>query len=107
MKDAYGAPLVSFHDRVNAEGVGYMGFAPSRRADDNNAAGFLQPIGIELFHEFVSGYLRIEGPVEVLQSFHSFDPRQFQQLFDSPFLPRMVFRGKELLDYSEVLFGQG
>ena len=74
IKEAEEDRLVTLEDGFIAEGGGKMGFPYPCGANENEVGGLLQPLGVKELHDFVSGDLGVEGPVEVTEPFGAFNP---------------------------------
>ena len=87
--------LMAFEDGFITESRGEVSFAYTGRADEDEIARGLEPLGLDKLHEFVSGDPRVEGPVKVAQSFDPFDSRHTEQVLDSFLFPELRLLGKE------------
>jgi hypothetical protein len=87
--------LMAFEDGFVTKGRGEVRFADAGRADQDEIARSLEPLGLDKLHEFVSGNPGIKRPVEVAQSFDSFDARHAKQVLDSFLFPELRLLGKE------------
>jgi len=81
-------------------------FADAGRADEDEIARGLEPLGLNKLHEFVSGDPGIKRPVEVAQSFDSFDARHTEQVLDSFLFPELRLLGKETEQEGFFLIGE-
>ena len=87
--------LFSLRYRVKAEGTRDMRLPHPGRADQDEIARLLQPVGGHELHELLPWQLRVEGPVEVGKEFHPFDPRHAQQVLPFLLFPQPVFLREE------------
>jgi hypothetical protein len=58
-------------DRFVADGLGQMGFAQSRRTEEEDVGAFLDEVASGQLEELLLGQLGIKAPVEVLEGFQS------------------------------------
>ena len=91
VKEAEKDGLVALEDRLITEGVGQMGFAHSRRTDQDEIGGLFKPLGVNKLHDLISGDFGIKGPVEVTESFDAFNPRHTHQVFNPFLFPQTSF----------------
>ena len=82
--------LIAFQDGIMADGRGKVGFTDPGRTDEDEVAGFMEPVGMKKLHDLVSGDFGIKGPVKVLKQFDAFDPGGSHQVLDSFFLPELI-----------------
>ena len=78
-----------------ADGCGEVGFAYSCGTDEDEVAGFLEPVGGQKLHDLVAGDFRIESPVEIAQELDALDAGGSHQVLDSLCLPELILFTQE------------
>jgi hypothetical protein len=91
IKEAQKDRLMPLAQGVMAERRGDMGFPHSRRPYQNETAGFLQPLCVHVFKDFIPRYLWIILPVKVLKRFSPLDPDRLLVLNPLLFFSLMFF----------------
>ena len=95
VKEAEKDGLVTLEDGFITEGGGQMGFAHSRRTDQDEIGGLFEPLGVNKLHDLILGDFGIKGPVEVTEPFDAFDPRHTHQVFNAFLFPQTSFIREE------------
>jgi hypothetical protein len=80
-----------------ADGGSKVGFADPGRPDEDEVAGFFEPVGMKKLHDLVTGDFGVEGPVKVLKELDPLDPGGSHQVLDSLFLPELILFMEESL----------
>jgi len=95
IKEAEKDGLVTLEDGFITEGGGQMGFAHSRRTDQNEIGGLFEPLGVNKLHDLILGDFGIKGPVEVTEPFDAFNPGHTHQVFNPFLFPQTSFIREE------------
>jgi len=89
--------LVALEDRIMADGGSEVSFADPRRTNEDQVAGFLEPVGVKKLHDLIAGDLGVKGPVEVVKELDAFDTRGSHEVLDSLFFSELILFGQESL----------
>ena len=89
--------LIAFENCIIADGGSDVGFADPCGTNEDEVAGFLEPVGVKKLHDLIAGDLGVKGPVEVVEELNAFDSGGSHQILDSLFFPELILFGQELL----------
>ena len=78
-----------------ADGGSDVGFADPCGTDEDEVAGFFEPVGVKKLHDLIAGDFGVKGPVEVVEELDSFDSGGSHQVLDSLFFSQLILLGQE------------
>jgi hypothetical protein len=98
--------LIAFKDGIMADGRGKVGFTDPGRTNEDEVAGFFEPVGMKELHDFIPWDFGVKGPVKVLKELDPFDPGGSHQVLDSLFLPELILLMKESFQERRFFLGE-
>ena len=83
-----------------------MGFAHSRRSDEDEVRRFSEELGVEKLQDFIPGDFGVKGPIKLFEEFNPLDAGLAKEMFDPFFLPQFLFFGEKALQKRSFRVGE-
>jgi hypothetical protein len=83
-----------------------MGFAHPSRSDEDEVRRFFEELGVQKLQDFIPRDFGVKGPVKLFEEFNSLDAGLAKEVFDSLFLPQLLFLGEKALQKRSFRVGE-